>query len=97
MHARVTTLSGSTDRIEEGIASYRNEVLPAVMEMGGSGAILLVDRESGETISLTLWPDEERMRASEERADQLRSSVSQQIEAGEQPSVGRFEVAVFET
>lgn len=97
MHARVTTISGSTDRVDDAIASYRSEVLPAVMEMGGSGAILLVDRQAGEAISLTLWPDEERMRASEERADQLRSSVSEQMEAGEQPDVGRFEVVVFET
>lgn len=97
MHARVTTISGSTDRVDDAIASYRSEVLPAVTEMGGSGAILLVDRQSGEAISLTLWPDEESMRASEERADQLRSTVSQQMDAGGQPSVGRFEVVVFET
>ena len=36
-------------------------------EEGGTGAILLIDRENGKAIGITLWSDEEAMRASEEK------------------------------
>jgi hypothetical protein len=33
-------------------------------ENGGQGGILLLDRESGKAIAITLWSDEETMRHS---------------------------------
>ena len=47
MHARVTTISGSPDQVEQGIASFRDDTLPAITEAGGQGGRLLIDRESG--------------------------------------------------
>ncbi|MGB2875211.1 MAG: hypothetical protein WBB76_07015 [Gaiellaceae bacterium] len=97
MHARVTTISGgSPDRLQEGIADFQSQVVPAVKEMGGGGAILLVDRGSGEALGITLWPDEAALRASEERANELRRGVTEQMNANE-PQVARYEAAVFET
>ena len=97
MHARVTTISGSPDQAEQGIASFRDNTLPAIKEAGGSGGVLLIDRESGEALAITLWPDEAAMRASEERANELRRAASEELGAAGQPSVARYEVAVFET
>ena len=93
MHARVTTLSGPADNVEAGIENFRTNVAPFVREEG-KGAILLVDRDNGEAISITLWEDEEAMRASEESANALRASVADQM--GATPTVSRYEVAVFE-
>ena len=94
MHARVTTLSGSPDNAEAGIANFRDNVVPYA-KSDGKGAILLIDRESGKAVAVTLWEDEEAMRASEESANALRAEAAQQMGA-QQPTVERYEVAVFE-
>ena len=94
MHARVTRLSGPADSVDAGIENFRTNVLPFTREEG-KGAILLVDRDSGEAIGITLWEDEEALRASEERANALRANVADQMGA-DQPTVARYEVAVFE-
>jgi hypothetical protein len=96
MHARVTSISGSPDGIDAGVANFQNDALPAIKEIGGRGGILLVDRSTGNTMAITLWPDEQTMQASEERANELRRQVTEQMSASE-PRVDRYEVAVFET
>ena len=97
MHARVTMISGSPDQAEQGIASFRDDTLPAIKEeIGGRGGVLLIDRESGNAMAITLWEDEAAMRASEERANELRRAASEELGATEQPRVERYEVAVFD-
>ncbi len=102
MHARVTTVPGSAADvpgsaadIDAGIEGFRADVVPFARE-NGKGAILLVDRQSGEAIAITLWEDEQAMRASEERANALRADAADQMGATQAPTVGRYEVAVFE-
>jgi hypothetical protein len=98
MYARVTIISGSSqDKLDDGIANFRAEVLPAVREMGGRGALMLVDRATGNGMGITLWPDEDSLRASEERANELRARVTEEMGTEEQPRVERYEIAVFET
>jgi hypothetical protein len=95
MHARVTVLSGSPADVDAGIENFRDNVVPFTTE-DGKGAILLVDRQSGKALAITLWNDEEAMRASEERANALRAGAAEQMGATQQPTVERYEVAVFE-
>ncbi len=95
MHARVSIISGSPDRAEQGIATFRERVVPAVRGLGARGAIMLVDRQSGAGMAITLWEDEASMRASEERANELRRQATEEMGGGE-PRVERYEVAVFE-
>ena len=95
MHARVTTISGSPAEADAGIDNFRANVVPWVREQG-KGAILLLVRQSGEAIAITLWEDEEAMRASEESANSLRAQAADQMGAAQTPQIGRYEVAVFE-
>ena len=95
MHARVTTVPGSAAEIDAGIEGFRANVVPFARE-NGKGAILLVDRQSGEAIAITLWEDEQALRASEESANALRADAADQMGATQAPAVGRYEVAVFE-
>jgi hypothetical protein len=95
MHARVTTISGSPADVDAGIDNFRTNVVPFAREQG-QGAILLVDRQSGEAIAVTLWEDEPTMRASEEAANALRADAAGQMGAAQAPTVGRYEVAVLE-
>jgi hypothetical protein len=98
MHARVTMITGgSPDQAEQGIASFRDNALPGVKELGARGGMLLIDRQSGEGMAITLWDDEAAMRTSEERANELRSAAMQALGSTEEPRVERYEVAVFET
>lgn len=96
MHARVTRLTGSPENVEAGINNFRENVLPFTRE-DGRGAILLVDRESGSAMAITLWEDEQALAASDERANQVRSTVANEMQASAPPTVERYEVAVFET
>jgi hypothetical protein len=95
MHGRVTTLSGSPTEADAGIDNFRTNVVPFAREQG-KGAILLLDRQSGKAIAITLWEDEEAMRASEESANSLRAQAADQMGAARTPTIGRYEVAVFE-
>ena len=95
MHARVTTISGSPADADAGINNFRANVVPFAREQG-RGAILLVDRQSGAAIAITLWEDEHAMRASEESANTLRADAADEMGAAQAPEVARYEVAVFE-
>jgi hypothetical protein len=93
--ARVTTLNGRPEDVDNGIDNFRANVVPFASEQG-KGAILLVDRASGEAFAITLWEDEQTLRASEEAANALRPDAADRMGAGQAPAVGRYEVAVFE-
>ena len=97
MHARVSSITGSPDQADAGIADFREKVMPWVKEQGGQGGILLVDRDTGKAIAVTLWKDEEQMRQSEEAANEHRARVSGQMQSSGTPTVERYEVAVLET
>jgi hypothetical protein len=97
MHARVTTITGgSPDQVEGGITNFRDNAAPGVREAGGRGAIMLVNRETGEGMAITLWDDQEAMRDSEERANDLRRAAVESLGSTQEPRVDRYEVAVFD-
>ena len=97
MYARVTTLMASPDKLDEGIRSLKEDILPAAKEIPGFvGAIQFVDRMSGKTIVATLWESEQARQASEERANQLRASALTAAGATNPPTVERYEVALMD-
>jgi len=97
VHARLSFIEGPPDGIESGVASFRDAVAPTVREDGGKGAILLIDRENGKAIGITLWPDDATMQASEADANRLRAQAADEVHATAPPRVERYEVAVFES
>jgi hypothetical protein len=78
MRARVTTLSGSLADVDTGVENFRANVVPFACEHG-KGAILLVDRQNGEAIAITLWEGEDALRASDEAAHALRADAAAQM------------------
>ena len=95
MHARVTTLSGSPDNAEAGIANFRDNVVPYA-KSDGKGAILLIDRESGKAVAVTLWEDEEAMRTRGQAAAALSQDGAGQIGTQQQGAPGEFRVVSFD-
>jgi hypothetical protein len=94
MIARMATLQGSADRLDDGVRNYREQVVPTAQGQAGyKGALLLVDRKAVKAVSITLWECEQAQKASEAAVAQLRQQAAQEIGATQAPSVEIFEVA----
>jgi heme-degrading monooxygenase HmoA len=94
--ARVSSLEGSPDSIDESVSKAREETLPKARELPGwKGVIGLADRTSGRVKLITLWQSADALRATEEQADRLREQAA---ESGGQRVTGvdRYEVAVVD-
>ncbi len=96
MHARVTTMEGTSERLDEGLRQIREDVVPQLQQQDGfKGFVVFDNRQSGKLIGFSLWESEQAMRASEEVADRTRresAGVMDDTIAG----VERYEVALFE-
>jgi heme-degrading monooxygenase HmoA len=92
MWARVSTYEGPPENIDEDLRYSEETILPQVRQLAGFGGIYaLADRQTGRTMSITLWDSEEDMRASEMEADRLRQDGTEHA-GGTILSVERFEV-----
>ncbi len=92
MHARMTTVHIEPGMVDAAVAAYLERIPQTAREMGGKGSALLVNRETGEAMSFTMWEDEAAMRATEERAGELRRSTAEEM-GWEVTRVEHFEVA----
>jgi hypothetical protein len=98
VYARHVTVRGSADKIDEGIRSVRENVLPVLQQCEGfRGQLLLVDRGKGEAIGISLWDTEENMQASEEKVSASRQQTADKVEAPGAPEVNLYELPVYET
>jgi heme-degrading monooxygenase HmoA len=74
MYARLSTLEGPPDGVEQAIASVREHVWDAAKQLDGFvGMTAFVNRTTGKVVAVTLWSTEEALKASEEAAAELRS------------------------
>src|SRR5918997_5966322 len=96
MYARVTTLEGPPDKIDDATRHVREQTLPQLQQMDGfEGFVTLVDRQSGKQLAVALWESEEALRATEDAVSSMRSGVAEAASATV-AGVERYEVAVFE-
>lgn len=92
MHARVTTIEGSADKIDESIAMLNERVIPPLKALDGFvGAYFLAGLGAGKLVGITLWDSEASLKASEEAGAKLRADAAQEA-GGAVASVERFEV-----
>ena len=94
MHARMTRYEGvAPGAIEEAVQAKKG-VLPTEFGQteGMKGAVFLVDQQKGTFVVISLWRDEEALRASEDEATRVREEVTG---PGETASVERYEVALL--
>src|SRR5919112_3134297 len=96
MHARVTTMEGSSERLDEGLREIREDVVPQLQQQDGfKGFVVFDNRQSGKLVGFSLWESEQAMRASEEVADRTRRESAQTM-SDTIAGVERYEVALFE-
>ena len=92
MFARVTTLQGSPDRIDEAARGLQERAVPFVRQLSGfKGAYWLANRQTGKALAVGLWESEDAMRASEAQIEQSRRESAQAVGATIQ-SVEEYEV-----
>ena len=96
MFARVTTLQGSPDQLDQGAQVIRERVLPAIQQAPGfKGFLALADRSSGKVVGMTLWEDEQAMQSSEQIATQTRDQAAEAT-GGQVLGVDAYEVILDE-
>ena|SRR5947209_5603135 len=97
MHARVSSYQSPPEQLTDAVVeNVKANLMPRVFEMDGNrGAIYLMDRATGKSMTITLWESAEAMRASEERGNQVRGDAAQTTSANVE-SVERFEAPVAE-
>ena len=96
MHARVSTLEGPPDRMDEGLRHVREQVLPLLQQQDGfKGFVALGDRQSGKLIGVSFWENEQAMRASEEVGNRTRNESAEAM-GDTIAAVERYEASVFE-
>jgi heme-degrading monooxygenase HmoA len=72
--ARVHTVETSPEQHDRGLEIVRDQILPWLRDSSGfRGMIRLTDRAGGKTLVITLWADEETLRASAASSEQMGS------------------------
>jgi quinol monooxygenase YgiN len=94
MYARSTTVRGTPEGMDEGIAFVRDTVMPAVRKMDGCvGLSMLADRTSGRSITTTSWADHEALKQSADGVMAMRERAAEIM--GGPVEVQEWEVAVM--
>jgi quinol monooxygenase YgiN len=94
MYARSTTVRGTPEAMDDGIAYVRDKVMPTAGDMDGCvGLSMLADRESGRCVVTTSWADHEAMRRSADGVMALRRRAAEIM--GGPAEVQEWEVAVM--
>jgi heme-degrading monooxygenase HmoA len=93
MFARIARYTVSPDRLDEATRAFEEASAGLGELRGNSGGYLLVDRETGTTITLTLWENHEAMVSSEVQAASLRRRAIGTVE-GDVEAVECFDVAL---
>ena len=96
MHARVSTLEGSPDKMDDATSHIREQTLPELQKMDGfKGFVALGDRQSGKVLGVAFWESEEALRATEVEVSGVRSGAAEAA-GGTVAGVEQYEVIAFE-
>jgi hypothetical protein len=94
--ARIHTLETTPEQHDAGLEIIREQLLPWTRDSTGfRGMIGLSDRAGGTNLVITLWADEESLRASEGAGDQL-GALTAEVTGAKRRSLDDYEVTLFE-
>ena len=96
MHARVTTIQGSPEKMDDAKGHIQEQTLPQLQKMEGfKGFVALGDRQSGKVLGVAFWESEEALRATEEAVSGVRGGAAEAAD-GVVAGVEEYEVFVNE-
>jgi heme-degrading monooxygenase HmoA len=91
--ARVSEVSGPPEKLDLGIAQFNDAILPQIKAMDGFvRAYLLVDRDAGKAMSISVWETAEAMAATEAMSAGMREQVAETVSG--QASANGYEVVI---
>jgi heme-degrading monooxygenase HmoA len=94
MFVRLTAVRTDPSKIDLGIATFKDQVVPTIRSVPGyAGAGLLLDRETGEGAGVTYWETLAHLNAAEQIGQQARRQSSEAM-GGEVIDVDRFELVL---
>ena len=92
MFARMFTIEGRHEQLDEFSRLGEKKVLPALRRFDGfEGSLVLANRQNGKILIVTLWESEEAMRSGEKASHWFRA-FSAEAAGGEVTGVERYEV-----
>ena len=92
MYARVNTIEGSPDRIDDATRHIQEQTMPQLRQMEGfQGFVALGDRNSGKVLGVAFWESEEALRATEQALSSVRSGAAEAA-GGTLTGVEQYEV-----
>jgi hypothetical protein len=95
VHARVSTYALAPEKFDEGIRGFR-EAIDRIRELDGlEEAFLLIDRETSQAVTITLWDSVHSMESSRVAASRARSEAARTAD-GEITSTREYEIAIRE-
>jgi heme-degrading monooxygenase HmoA len=96
MHARVSTIQGAPDKVDDVTRQTQEQTLPQLQKMEGfKGFVALGDRQSGKMLGVSFWESEEALRATDEAVSSVRSGAAEAAD-GIVAGVEEYEVLVNE-
>lgn len=96
MFARLHVLETTPEQNERGLEIVRDQLLPWLRDSTGfRGLLRLSDREDSRTLVITLWADEEALRASAEAANRLSELTAETIGVTRK-ALEEYEVTLFD-
>jgi heme-degrading monooxygenase HmoA len=94
--ARVHVLQTTPEQSDTGLEIVRDQLLPWLRDTSGyRGLIRLLDRENGRTLVISLWADEEALKASTEAGEQFAELTAQATGAG-RLAIDQYEATLFD-
>jgi hypothetical protein len=81
MQARISTIEGDGDKIDDALDIVNEKVMPALKALEGfTAANFLVDRSAGKMVAVAFYADEAALEGSVEAVGSLRDEVADAME-----------------
>jgi len=94
MNAGVVKSKYKRSELDKAIKQYKEAALPAITSHeGGRSAFLLLNRETGDALSIAIYEDEAAAKAFAPKAEKLIASFDQFVDTGVQPKRELYEIA----
>jgi heme-degrading monooxygenase HmoA len=94
--ARLHVLESTPEQSERGLEIVRDQLLPWLQDSTGfRGLLRLSNREGTETLVITLWADEEALRASAEAGNRL-SELTAETLGVTRKALEEYEITLFD-
>jgi hypothetical protein len=97
MFARVVTMRGEPEKLDDGIRYFREQILAQIKNLKGfKQSYFMINRQSGKITGMTMWEDEQTLQQSNAIASRVIPGLASVLGAIQAPTVDVLEVAVAE-